>query len=86
MGPATVIFAALSVAPNWEPVGSNVKVPLIVTVPGGTVLVPITGGVKLYVIGVAVAGEGAVRSAGVASTIAAQRRNRLVSKALRGCD
>ena len=86
MGPATVIFAEISKAPNGEPVGSNVKVPLIVSVAEGTVLVPITGGVKLYVIGAAVAGDGAVRITGTASTIAAPRPNRLVSKALRGCD
>jgi len=85
MGPATAIFAALSVAPKGEPVGSNVKVPLIVTVPRGTVLVPITGGMKLYVIGVAVTGDGA-RIAAAASTIATQMPNRLVPDGLRGCD
>jgi hypothetical protein len=85
MGPATVIFAEIRVAPKGEPVGSKVKVPLIVSVPGGTVLVPITGGEKVYVIGAAVTGDGA-RIAGAARTIAAQTPNRLVSKPLRGCD
>jgi hypothetical protein len=82
-GPVTVIFAEIRVAPNGEPVGSKVKVPLIVSVPPGTG--PIMGGEKLYVIGTAVAGNGA-RIAGAASTIAAQTPNRLVSNALRGCD
>jgi hypothetical protein len=55
-GPATVIFAEISKAPNWEPVGSNVKVPLIVSVPPpGTA--PIMGGEKLYVIGAAGGGR-----------------------------
>jgi hypothetical protein len=63
----------LSVAPNGLPVGSNVKVPVTVSVPvpppvSGTVL--ITDGDKLYVMGTAVAGDGTVRNAGAASAIA----------------
>ena len=82
----TVKLAEMVVGPP-TPVGSNVKVPLIVSVEGGTVgKTAITGGVKLYVIGAAVAGDGVARIAGVANAIATQRPSKLVSNALRCCD
>jgi hypothetical protein len=85
MGPVTVKFAELSVAPKGEPVGSKVKVPLIVSVPPpGTG--PITDGEKVYVIGAAAAGDGVVRIAGTANTIATHRPSKLVSNVLRCCD
>ena len=80
MGPVTVKFAEMSVAPKGEPVGSKVKVPVIVSPP------PITGGEKVYVIGAAVAGESVVRIAGAANAIATQRPSTLVPNALRCCD
>jgi hypothetical protein len=77
VGPVTVIFAEMSSAPKGEPVGSKLKVPVIVSPP------PITDGENVYAIGAAMAEDGVVRIAGAANTIAAHRPSVLVSKALR---